>query len=70
MKTVKAEEVNGKAYATLDEARRDIGRFIDTVYNSELFIQRSGTSRRSSSKPNSPIPKQSQSYATTTMSPN
>jgi transposase InsO family protein len=35
MKTLKAEEVNGKAYATLDEARRDIGRFIDTVYNSE-----------------------------------
>jgi putative transposase len=35
MKTLKAEEVNGKAYATLDEARRDIGRFIDTVYNSQ-----------------------------------
>ena len=35
MKTLKAEEVNGKAYATLDHARRDIGRFIDTVYNSQ-----------------------------------
>ena len=33
MKTLKAEEVNGKAYATLADARRDIGRFIDTVYN-------------------------------------
>ena len=35
MKTLKAEEVNGKAYATLEQARRDIGRFIDTVYNTQ-----------------------------------
>jgi transposase InsO family protein len=35
MKTLKAEEVNGKAYATLADARRDIGQFIDTVYNTE-----------------------------------
>lgn len=35
MKTLKAEEVNGKAYATLNHARRDIGRFIDIVYNTE-----------------------------------
>ena len=35
MKTLKTEEVNGKAYATLTHARRDIGRFIDTVYNTE-----------------------------------
>ena len=35
MKTLKAEEVNGKAYTTLDHARRDIGRFIDTVYNTQ-----------------------------------
>ena len=35
MKTLKAEEVNGKAYDTLDQARRDIGRFIDSVYNTE-----------------------------------
>ncbi|MFA6113433.1 MAG: integrase core domain-containing protein [Sphingomonas sp.] len=35
MKTLKAEEMNGKAYATLAEARRDIGRFIDTVYNTQ-----------------------------------
>jgi len=33
MKTLKAEEVNGKVYATIDQARRDIGQFIDTVYN-------------------------------------
>jgi putative transposase len=35
MKTLKAEEVNGKAYATLDHARRDIGGFIETVYNTQ-----------------------------------
>jgi len=35
MKTLKAEEVNGKAYATLDHARRDIGKFIETVYNAQ-----------------------------------
>jgi putative transposase len=35
MKTLKAEEVNGKAYTTLEQARRDIGRFINTVYNSK-----------------------------------
>jgi transposase InsO family protein len=35
MKTLKTEEVNGKAYATLAHARRDIGRFIDTIYNTQ-----------------------------------
>lgn len=35
MKTLKAEEVNGKAYATLEHARRDIGSFIETVYNAQ-----------------------------------
>lgn len=35
MKTLKAEEVNGKAYATLDQGRRDIGAFIETVYNTQ-----------------------------------
>jgi putative transposase len=35
MKTLKAEEINGKAYATLDHARRDIGSFIDIVYNTQ-----------------------------------
>ena len=33
MKTLKAEEVNGKAYRDLDHARRDIGHFIGEVYN-------------------------------------
>lgn len=35
MKTLKTEEVNGKAYRNLDQARRDIGAFIDIVYNKE-----------------------------------
>ena len=33
MKTLKTEEVNGKAYANIEDARRQIGAFIDTVYN-------------------------------------
>jgi putative transposase len=35
MKTLKAEEVNGKAYATPEQARRAIGAFIEAVYNSQ-----------------------------------
>jgi len=33
MKTLKTEEVNGKVYANLDDSRRQIGAFIETVYN-------------------------------------
>ena len=35
MKTLKTEEVNGSAFKDIEEARRSIGRFIDTVYNTE-----------------------------------
>ncbi len=35
MKTLKSEEVDGKAYADLDEARRHLGAFIETVYNAK-----------------------------------
>ena len=35
MKTLKAEEVNGKAYATIAHARRDIAHFITAVYNTQ-----------------------------------
>ena len=35
MKTLKAEEVDGKRFRNLAHARRDIGFFIDTVYNTE-----------------------------------
>jgi transposase InsO family protein len=33
MKTLKTEEINGKTYVNLDQARRDVGSFIDDVYN-------------------------------------
>jgi len=33
MKTLKQEEVNAKTYADVDDARRHIGGFIETVYN-------------------------------------
>lgn len=33
MKTLKAEEVDGKHYRSLVEARRDIGVFLETTYN-------------------------------------
>ena len=35
MKTLKTEEVNGKAFKNIDPARSEIAHFIDTVYNSE-----------------------------------
>jgi putative transposase len=35
MKTLKQEEVNAKAYAGIDDARRQIGAFIETVYNAK-----------------------------------
>ena len=33
MKTLKAEEINGKSYQCIDEARRNIGTFIEQIYN-------------------------------------
>jgi len=35
MKTLKTEEVEAKTYVDLDDARRQIGDFIDTVYNAK-----------------------------------
>jgi putative transposase len=35
MKTLKTEEVDGRAYANLEDARRRIGSFIDDVYNAD-----------------------------------
>jgi transposase InsO family protein len=35
MKTLKTEEVNGKAYKNLEDARQQIGAFIETVYNTK-----------------------------------
>jgi len=35
MKTLKTEEVNGKTYINLEDAKRQIGAFLETVYNTE-----------------------------------
>ena len=35
MKTLKTEEVNGKTYINLEDAKRQIGAFLETVYNKE-----------------------------------
>ena len=35
MKTLKAEEVDGRAYVNLEDARRRIGAFIEHVYNAD-----------------------------------
>lgn len=35
MKTLKTEEVNGKAYKDRDDARQQIGAFIESVYNTQ-----------------------------------
>lgn len=35
MKTLKQEEVDGRAYRHADEARGSIGRFIEEVYNGQ-----------------------------------
>ena len=55
MKTLKAEEVNGKTYA-IDDARRDIGAFIEMSTTPSAFIRRSAINRRLSSKPISAPP--------------
>ena len=33
MRTLKDEEVNGKTYASLENARQHIGAFLESVYN-------------------------------------
>jgi transposase InsO family protein len=35
MKTLKTEEVNGKAYKNIEDARQQIGAFIETAYNTK-----------------------------------
>lgn len=70
MKTLKTEEVNGKAYATLDEARRDIGRFIDTVYNRQRLHSALGYKPPAEFEAELRHHPKPQTYATTAVSPN
>ena len=55
MKTLKTEEVNGKAYVNIEDARRQIGAFIEIVYNAKR-LRRSAINPRLSSKLNSAGP--------------
>ena len=70
MKTLKAEEVNGNAYTNLEQARRDIGRFIDTVYNSERLHSALGYKPPAEFEAELGHHCKPQSYATISVSPN
>lgn len=70
MKTLKAEEVNGKAYSNLDHARRDIGRFIDTVYNNERLHSALGYKPPAEFEAELGLPINQQNYAMIALSPN
>ena len=70
MKTLKAEEVNGKAYVSLDDARRDIGRFIDTIYNGQRLHSALGYKPPAEFEFELRHHNPPQTCATTTVSPN
>ncbi len=56
MKTLKKEEVNGKAYTDLEDAQDQIGAFIETVYNPKRLHSALGYKPRPSSRPTSARP--------------
>jgi putative transposase len=70
MKTLKAEEVNGKAYATLEHARRDIGQFIETVYNTQRLHSALGYKPPAEFEAELRLPINQQNYAIISLSPN
>ena len=52
MKTLKAEEVDGRTYANREDARRNIGAFIQDVYNADRLHSALGIFRPSNTKGN------------------
>ncbi|CCE01037.1 putative transposase (fragment) [Bradyrhizobium sp. STM 3809] len=53
MKTLKAEEINGKTFADLDDARRRINSFIAEIYKRSVCTRRSHIDLLLSSRPHS-----------------
>lgn len=70
MKTLKAEEVNAKTYATLDHARRDIGKFIEDVYNAKRLHSALGYKPPVEFEAELSLSNNQQNYANIPVSPN
>jgi putative transposase len=70
MKTLKTEEVNGRAYKSLKEARRDIGAFIETVYNAKRLHSALGYKPPVEFEADLNQPRNRQPKAETALSPN
>ena len=50
MRTLKEEEVQGRSYENVDDARNRIGQFLEETYNRQDCIRRCGISRRMNSR--------------------
>jgi putative transposase len=76
MKTLKAEEVNGRSYRDLAHAKAEIGRFIEQVYNRQRLHSALGylspeEFEQSRQKPiHSPVDRDPAAHSTTTTVPN
>lgn len=70
MKTLKAEEVDGRAYADLEEARASIGQFLQDVYNADRLHSALGYKSPIDFENMTPITASLREHATTALSPN